>query len=95
MNPLHLLDSVLADWVSPRVRRAIHALIMLAVALVAIWMAVDGDWVEMIIAIATTLYAASNTANTPPADYDDPRYEEASDVPLDEPLFDTEDGLGR
>lgn len=64
MNPLTMLDDFLADYVSPKWRRRIHSLILLAVALVALWRAADGDWEQFGIALAGALYAAANKANT-------------------------------
>ena len=67
-NPLHVLDLILADWASPKVRRLIHNLIALGVSLVGIWLAANGDWLVALGALATAVYAASNRANTPQAD---------------------------
>ena len=65
LNPLVLLDILLADWVSPKVRRGLHNLILFVVAIVAIWLAADGDWWQFLVALVGALYAASNRANTP------------------------------
>lgn len=70
LNPLVLLDILLADWVSPKVRRGLHNLILLIAAVVAIWLAADGDWWQFLIALFGSLYAASNRANTTPYDSD-------------------------
>jgi hypothetical protein len=66
LNPLHLIDSLLRDWASPRVRRLIHGLILLAVVVGGIWLAADGDWVKFAGALLAAFYAASNVANTDP-----------------------------
>jgi hypothetical protein len=75
MNPLDLLDSILIDWASPRVRRLIHTLLLLGTALLTIWLSVDGDWKQALIALVAVLYTASNRSNTPavtlPAGLDD------------------------
>lgn len=64
MNPITILDGILADYASARVRRLIHSLILLTVAVVTIWLAADKDWQEALIALAVTVYAAANKANT-------------------------------
>lgn len=93
-NPLHLLDSLLSDWASPRVRRLIHGLLLLAAVIIGIWLAVDGDWKEFVAAMIAAVYAASNVANTPAVDLapagvdrdvdDGLTYEESGGLPLDE-----------
>ena len=78
LNPLTLLDSLLADWVSPKVRNSIHTLILLVSACVALWLAVSGDWIEFVIALGGMGYAAQNRANTPTdtvEDYEDEDWE--------------------
>lgn len=65
LNPLVLLDILLSDIVPAKGRRIIHNLILLVVAVLAIWLAVDGDWWQFLVAIVGALYAASNRANTP------------------------------
>ena len=67
MNPLTLLDSILADWASPRVRRTIHLTLLLIAALGTIWLSADGDWGKAVTALMATLYTGSNFANTPVA----------------------------
>lgn len=66
MNILHLLDALLIDWASPRIRRTIHTALLLVASIVAVWLAVGGDWKEAAIAIATAFYTASNRSNTVP-----------------------------
>ena len=56
-NPLHVLDLILADWASPKVRRLIHNLIALGVSLVGIWLAANGDWLVALGALAMLLLA--------------------------------------
>lgn len=68
MNPLSLLDSILADWASPRVRRLIHGLVLLAVVLLGIWLAAEGDWKKALAALAAAVYAGANHANTDPGE---------------------------
>lgn len=64
LNPFNLLDSILEDYASPRLRRLIHTLILLVVAVVAIWLAAEGDWKKFLVALGATFYAAANKANT-------------------------------
>lgn len=66
LNPLHLLDTLLHDYASPRVRRGIHTGILLVLSLFAIWQGVDGDWRQFIAALGVLLYAGANRANTAP-----------------------------
>lgn len=64
MNPISILDSILVDYASPRARRLMHSLIFLGVALVMVWQAAEGDWKKALLALAATVYAAANKANT-------------------------------
>lgn len=64
MNPLHLLDSLLEEWVSARARRSIHTLLLLAATVFTIYLAADGDWEAAAAALVATFYAGSNRANT-------------------------------
>ena len=64
LNPFNIVDSILADWASPRVRRTIHALLTMAAAVVSIYLAADGDWRQAAVAFAALLYAGANHANT-------------------------------
>jgi hypothetical protein len=66
LNPLNLLDSLLSDYVPPKYRRLIHALVLLVAAGITIWEASDHDWRKAAIAAAAALYAAANKANTDP-----------------------------
>jgi hypothetical protein len=68
LNPFTLLDSLLADYASPRVRRGIHTLILATLAVVALWMAAEGDWKKFLTALGVAFYAAANKANTQPTD---------------------------
>lgn len=65
-NILGPLDSLLEDYASPKARRLIHSILTLAIALVTLWLAVQGDWEQFVIALAGTVYAAANRANTAP-----------------------------
>jgi hypothetical protein len=65
LNPLVLIDILLSDLVPAKGRRVIHNLILLVAAVVTIWLAAEKDWTEFLIALVSTLYAASNRANTP------------------------------
>lgn len=67
LNPLALLDSLLEDWASPRVRRLVHALLALALLVVTTVLAAGGDWKVALGTLAVTIYAAMNKANTPAA----------------------------
>lgn len=71
LNPLALIDSLLKDWTSPRVRRLIHGLLSLALALVALWSATEGNWQAFAAALAAALYTESNRANTGVSGNDD------------------------
>ncbi len=64
LNPLALLDSILVDWASPRVRRLIHGLLLFAAFCATGWLAVDGDWKKALAALAAAIYVGSNHANT-------------------------------
>jgi hypothetical protein len=63
-NPLEIIDQILSDWASPKVRRLVHGLIALAAVVTAIVLAADGDWVVAVIALIAAVYPAANKANT-------------------------------
>lgn len=65
MNPITIIDQVLADWASPRVRRLVHALILLAGIVGTTVLAANGDWKVAALTLLGGLYAAGNHANTP------------------------------
>lgn len=65
LNPLALLDSVLTDWTSARVRRLIHAIVLLLLFLAGLWLTAQGNWKEALGALVAAGYAASNHSNTP------------------------------
>ncbi len=65
-NPLEILDRILQDWASPRVRRLVHGLLSLAAVVGAIILAADGDWVIAALALIAAVYPAANKANTTP-----------------------------
>jgi hypothetical protein len=101
LNPITILDQILADYTSPKVRRLIHSLVLLVAALVTVYLAAGKDWKQAAIALAASLYAAANKANTPattldPAGHDsepndDLSYEDAggADFPETHPEDDT------
>lgn len=66
LNPLTILDDLLADYVSAKYRRILHAVILLAAAVISIYLAVNGDWKQFAFSLASAIYAASNAANTHP-----------------------------
>lgn len=66
LNLIALLDSLLEDWASPKVRRLIHALLALALFVITAVLAAGGDWKAALGTLAVTVYAAMNKANTPP-----------------------------
>lgn len=66
INPFDLLDNVLEDYASPKTRRLLHALLSLAVALVGVWLAANGDWKQFAIALGALVYTYANKANTDP-----------------------------
>ena len=72
LNPLALLDSILADWASPRVRRLVHGVLLLLVVILSLWLAAGGDWLAFAGALAAAVYAGSNHANTPPVSGNQP-----------------------
>jgi len=65
LNPFTMLDSLLEDYASPKVRRLIHTVILIGIAIVAIFLGADRDWQQFVIALGVALYAAMNKANTP------------------------------
>lgn len=71
LNPFDLLDRLLNDYASPKARRTLHTIILLAVALVGIWLAAEGDWREAGLALLAALYAGANKANTPEVSHAD------------------------
>lgn len=66
LNPFTIIDGILSDYASPRARRLIHSLLLLATVVVGIWLSVDGDWKEALIALGAALYTWANRANTNP-----------------------------
>lgn len=64
INPLTLLDSILSDYASPKTRRLIHSLLLLGAVLVTLYLSVEGNWREAIVALAAAIYAGANKANT-------------------------------
>lgn len=65
MNPIKILDQILTDYASPKVRRVVHALVALAVSLLGIYLAAEGDWAKAGAAVLALLYAEANRVNTP------------------------------
>lgn len=64
MNPLHLLDDALEEWVSARARRSLHSLLLLIGFIATIVLAAGGDWAAAIGTLLASFYAGSNRANT-------------------------------
>lgn len=71
-NPFALLDGLLADWVSPKVRRIIHTILFLIATVITIVLAAGGDWREALLTLFVAFYTGANRANTLPSedDYD-------------------------
>lgn len=65
-NPVAIINQILGDYASPKVRRLVHSLILLAGLGVTIWQGADGDWKKALVAGAVALYGAANQANTIP-----------------------------
>lgn len=94
LNPIALINQILGDYASPKVRRLIHSLILLVAFVVTLWQASDGDWKKALGAGLLALYGAANQANTIPglhnAGHDDPEdeddltYEQAGGNPFPE-----------
>lgn len=63
-NPMDYLDLILSDYASPKARRTIHSLILLAGAVVTIVLAAGGDWKVAVFSLLAALYAGANRANT-------------------------------
>lgn len=74
MNPMTYLDSILSDYASPKVRRLIHSILLLAVAIVTIVLAAEGDWKKALLALAAAVYASANRANTNPEEDTDEEF---------------------
>lgn len=68
LNPLELLDRLLVDYASPKARRTVHTVVLIVLALVAAWMAADGNIKEFFAALAVLAYASANRANTDPVE---------------------------
>lgn len=88
-NPIAMLDSLLADYASPRTRRLIHFMIAMTMLIVSALLVAEGDWKKALLSLAATLYAAVNKANTgtEPDDLDADdglSYEEAGGQPFPE-----------
>lgn len=92
MNPINILDSILADYASPKVRRLVHSVLLLGLVIAIAVLSFDGDWLAALTASAAAVYAALNRANTPAAPLDQPEpddgssYEEAGGQPFPEDL---------
>lgn len=80
MNLLDLIDSILIDWTSPRVRRLIHTTLLIFTIILTLFLTADGNWEDGLIALIAAFYTASNRSNTPsvtlPAGYDQPEFPE-------------------
>lgn len=64
-TPFDLLDALLADWASPRVRRLVHALLTIIMFVATTYLAADGNWKTAIISMLMGIYTSANHANTP------------------------------
>lgn len=68
MNPLHVLDRLMEDYASPKVRRTVHSLLLLVAFGVTTYLAFEGDWRQAALAAAAAIYTWANRANTEPED---------------------------
>lgn len=60
--------NALVDIIPPKGRKYLYAVLAAALAVYAIWQAVDGDWTQFSVALATALVnimAAGNVNTTP------------------------------
>lgn len=93
-NPLVLLDLLLGDLVSPRIRRILHGVVLLVLSVAGIWLAAGGDWQEAVAAFLVAAYAAQNKANTPATDLAEPGDDEPDEVdPEDDLTYEDLGGL--
>lgn len=89
MSPLALIDALLTEWASPKVRRTLHALLSLALLVGTVWLAAGGDWTVALGTLVATLYTEANRVNTPdPDEDDDPSDDDEEDVEFDGTEFD-------
>lgn len=89
MSPFALLDALLTEWASPKVRRTLHALLSLGLVVGTIWIAAEGDWKVALGTLVAALYAEANRVNTPdPDEDDDPSDDDEEDVVFDGTEFD-------
>lgn len=79
MNPLTLIDSLLIDYASPRVRKAVHTTLLLLAVLGTIVLGAEGEWKEAVLALIAAIYAGANQANTPAVELDPAGYTPAED----------------
>lgn len=80
MNPFAVLDGLLADYASPKVRRTMHSLLVLAAIGASIFLAADGDWEVALGTGIAALYAWANRANTDPVPSEPVQPEPVDDV---------------
>lgn len=66
MNPFAVLDGLLSDYASPKVRRTLHSLLVLAAIGASIFLAAEKDWEVALGTLIAALYAWANRANTDP-----------------------------
>lgn len=89
MSPLTLIDALLTEWASPKVRRSIHALLSLALIVATVWVAAEGNWEVALGTLIATLYTEANRVNTPePDEDDDPSVDDEEDVEFEGTEFD-------
>lgn len=72
MNPFAVLDGLLADYASPKVRRTLHSLLVLAAIGASIFLAAEKDWEVAVGTLVAALYAWANRANTEPVPSEQP-----------------------
>ena len=88
MSPFALIDALLTEWASPKVRRSIHALLSLALIVATVWVAAEGNWEVALGTLIATLYTEANRVNTPDPDEDDDPSDAEEDAEFDGTEFD-------
>lgn len=75
MNPIKIIDQILTDYASPKVRRFVHSLVSLAIALLGVYLAAEGDWAKAGAALLALVYTEANRVNTPDPEVEAPATE--------------------